>query len=77
MHPFHIHGYSAFQVGMGDGVYDEETDVSNYNLENPMRRDTFTLLPFGWTAIRFRASNVGVWPWHCTMTVRESFFFLF
>lgn len=67
MHPWHLHGFSFFVVGMGDGVYEEGKDVQTYNLENPIRRDTFNLLPGGWTAIRFRASNVGVWPFHCVI----------
>jgi hypothetical protein len=67
MHPWHLHGYSFYVIGMGDGIFDEDVDVSTYNLENPIRRDTFTLLPGGWTAIRFRANNVGVWPFHCTI----------
>ena len=67
MHPWHLHGYSFFVVGMGDGVYDEGTDTAKYNLVNPIRRDTFTLLPNGWTAIRFRANNVGIWPLHCVI----------
>lgn len=66
MHPWHLHGFSFFVVGMGDGGY-EETSPSTYNLVNPIRRDTFTLLPNGWTAIRFRADNVGVWPFHCVI----------
>ena len=67
MHPWHLHGYSFFVVAMGDGVFNEETDTAKYNLVNPIRRDTFTLLPNGWTAIRFRAKNVGVWPLHCVI----------
>ena len=67
MHPWHLHGFSFYVVGMGDGIYKEEEDVPTYNLENPIRRDTFTLFPGGWTAIRFRASNVGVWPFHCVI----------
>ncbi|KAL3776497.1 hypothetical protein HJC23_013240 [Cyclotella cryptica] len=68
MHPWHLHGYSFYVIGRGNGVYDKENDMSSYNLENPIRRDTVTLLPLGWTAIRFRATNVGVWTFHCTMT---------
>jgi hypothetical protein len=67
MHPWHLHGYAFYVIGMGDGVFDEATDPDTYNLVNPIRRDTFTLLPNGWTAIRFRADNVGVWPFHCTI----------
>jgi hypothetical protein len=67
MHPWHLHGYAFFVIGMGDGVFDEATSLDTYNLINPIRRDTFTLLPNGWTAIRFRANNVGVWPFHCAI----------
>jgi len=33
----------------------------------PMRRDTWMLAPLGYTVIRFRADNPGVWFFHCHM----------
>ena len=52
MHSWHLHGHSFYVVGSGFGTYDEEADLTSYNLDNPVRRDTVTVLPFGWTAIR-------------------------
>jgi laccase len=52
MHSWHLHGHSFYVVGSGSGVFDESTDPTSYNLVNPVRRDTMTVLPYGWTAIR-------------------------
>jgi len=45
-------GNPFYVVGYGFGTFDEETDPKSYNLVNPVRRDTVSLLPLGWTAIR-------------------------
>jgi FtsP/CotA-like multicopper oxidase with cupredoxin domain len=68
-HPMHIHGYHVFVVGQGEGRW-TLADPENYNTKDPPLRDTVTVLATapgtagagGWTAIRFRTSNVGVWP---------------
>ena len=65
MHSHHLHGHSFWVVGQGFGTFDEETDPKSYNLVNPVRRDTVTLLPRGWVAFRFRPQP-GVWAFHCT-----------
>jgi Multicopper oxidase len=64
-HPWHAHGYSFWVVGQGQGIYDPETDVNNYNLVNPVLRDTVSLEPLGWVALRFVADNPGTWLFHC------------
>uniref|UniRef100_A0A7S1UUP5 Laccase n=1 Tax=Grammatophora oceanica TaxID=210454 RepID=A0A7S1UUP5_9STRA len=64
-HPWHLHGHSFWVVGHGQGTYDPEVDVPNYNLVNPVRRDTVTLWPLEWVALRFEANNPGVWEFHC------------
>merc|ERR1712071_170689 len=33
--------------------------------ENPMRRDTQIIPPYGFLAIQFELDNPGVWPFHC------------
>lgn len=71
VHPWHLHGHSFWVVGRGDGNYDEERDVPTYNLENPVLRDTFTLWPLQWTAVRFVADNPGVWLFHCHITSHQ------
>jgi len=68
MHPWHLHGHAFWIVGMGQGIFDEDSDPLSYNLDNPLRRDTVTLHPKSWTAIRFKASNPGVWPFHCHLS---------
>jgi len=52
-------------VGRGEGIYDPESDINTYNLRNPLLRDTVTLWPLGWVAVRFVADNAGVWFIHC------------
>jgi laccase len=64
-HPWHAHGYSFWVVGQGQGIYDPATDVASYNLENPVLRDTVSLQPLSWVAIRFLVDNPGTWLFHC------------
>jgi hypothetical protein len=66
-HPWHIHGHSFWVVGSGYGTYDESL-VSTYNLENPLLRDSVTLWPLQWVALRFVADNPGVWFFPCPIT---------
>jgi L-ascorbate oxidase len=65
-HAWHLHGHEFYIVGQGMGTF-EEQDRANFNLVNPVLRDTFSVWDLGWTAIRYRANNPGVWPFHCTM----------
>ncbi|XP_010062030.2 putative laccase-9 [Eucalyptus grandis] len=64
-HPMHMHGYSFYVVGVGLGNFNNETDPEKYNLVDPPKVNTFGVPKRGWVAIRFRASNPGVWYWHC------------
>ncbi|KAK4772656.1 hypothetical protein SAY86_014431 [Trapa natans] len=64
-HPFHLHGYNFFVVGTGVGNFDPAKDPASYNLVDPMERNTVGVPTGGWTAIRFRADNPGVWFMHC------------
>lgn len=64
-HPWHIHGQGFWIVGRGQGTFNPERDTANYNLENPVLRDTLTLWPLEWVAVRFVATNPGVWFFHC------------
>ncbi|XP_039169954.1 laccase-14 [Eucalyptus grandis] len=63
-HPMHLHGYSFYVVGMGDGNF-SDSYVSQYNTVDPPYINTVGLPKNGWTAIRFRANNPGVWFVHC------------
>lgn len=58
-HPFHLHGYNFFVVGMGIGNFDPAKDPATYNLVDPPERNTVGVPTGGWTAIRFRADNPG------------------
>ncbi|KAL1354837.1 hypothetical protein HN51_006888 [Arachis hypogaea] len=64
-HPFHLHGYNFFVVGTGVGNFDPSKDPANYNLVDPIERNTVGVPTGGWVAIRFRADNPGVWFMHC------------
>ncbi|KAK6150877.1 hypothetical protein DH2020_015809 [Rehmannia glutinosa] len=64
-HPFHLHGYNFFIVGTGVGNFDRKKDPAKYNLVDPPERNTAGVPTGGWTSIRFRADNPGVWFLHC------------
>lgn len=67
-HPFHLHGHKMWVIDISpkgtfsDDMYD---DKSNFNLQNPVLRDTVTIGPFGYAVLRFKVDNPGVWPFHC------------
>nr|XP_011458458.1 PREDICTED: laccase-14-like isoform X2 [Fragaria vesca subsp. vesca]XP_011458459.1 PREDICTED: laccase-14-like isoform X2 [Fragaria vesca subsp. vesca] len=64
-HPMHLHGYSFYLVGSGFGNFDNVRDPQSYNLVDPPKMTTISVPMKGWAAIRFKASNPGVWLWHC------------
>ncbi|GJT49796.1 putative laccase [Tanacetum coccineum] len=64
-HPFHLHGYNFFVVGTGIGNFNPAKDPAKYNLVDPPERNTVGVPTGGWSAIRFRADNPGVWFFHC------------
>ncbi|KAG6419973.1 hypothetical protein SASPL_116487 [Salvia splendens] len=64
-HPMHLHGYSFYVVGSGLGNYDRIRDLPNYNLVDPPLMENIAVPRNGWTAIRFKANNPGVWYMHC------------
>ncbi|CAL0325142.1 unnamed protein product [Lupinus luteus] len=72
-HPWHLHGHDFWVLGYGKGKFDKDNDPKKYNLENPIMKNTVPLHPFGWTALRFRANNPGVWAFHCHI---ESHFYM-
>ncbi|XP_038697926.1 laccase-17-like [Tripterygium wilfordii] len=71
-HPLHLHGFNFFIVGQGIGNYDPNKDPKNYNLVDPVERNTVGVPSGGWVAIRFRADNPGVWFMHCHFEVHIS-----
>ncbi|KAL3845850.1 hypothetical protein ACJIZ3_003253 [Penstemon smallii] len=64
-HPMHLHGQSFYVVGWGFGNFDKDRDPLSYNLVDPPYQNTIAVPRNGWTAIRFRANNPGVWLMHC------------
>ncbi|XP_019705457.1 laccase-11 [Elaeis guineensis] len=71
-HPFHLHGYNFFVVGRGIGNFDPTKDPAKFNLVDPPERNTVGVPTGGWTAIRFRADNPGVWFMHCHLEVHTT-----
>ncbi|XP_047945515.1 laccase-14-like [Salvia hispanica] len=64
-HPMHLHGYSVYLLGSGLGNFNEARDRPNLNLVDPPYMDTVNVPRFGWTVVRFKANNPGVWYMHC------------
>ena len=58
-HPLHLHGFNFFVVGQGFGNFDPRKDPANFNLVDPVERNTVGVPSGGWVAIRFLADNPG------------------
>lgn len=58
-HPIHLHGFNFFIVGKGLGNFNSNTDPKNFNLVDPVERNTMSVPSGGWVAIRFIADNPG------------------
>ncbi|CAL5386515.1 unnamed protein product [Camellia sinensis] len=71
-HPIHLHGFNFFVVGRGLGNFNPKTDPMNFNLVDPVERNTVGVPSGGWTAIRFKADNPGVWFMHCHLEVHTT-----
>ncbi|KAF5191842.1 Laccase-4 [Thalictrum thalictroides] len=71
-HPVHLHGFNFFQVGRGLGNFDAKKNPKKFNLVDPIERNTIGVPSGGWTAIRFRADNPGVWFMHCHLEVHTT-----
>ncbi|CBI16002.3 hypothetical protein VitviT2T_008281 [Vitis vinifera] len=71
-HPVHLHGFNFFVIGRGLGNYNPKKDPKKFNLVDPVERNTVGVPSGGWTAIRFRADNPGVWFMHCHLEVHTT-----
>ncbi|XP_009774063.1 laccase-17 [Nicotiana tabacum] len=71
-HPLHLHGFNFFVVGQGFGNFDPNKDPTNFNLIDPVERNTVGVPAGGWVAIRFLADNPGIWFMHCHLEVHTS-----
>uniref|UniRef100_A0A7N0UP21 Plastocyanin-like domain-containing protein n=1 Tax=Kalanchoe fedtschenkoi TaxID=63787 RepID=A0A7N0UP21_KALFE len=64
-HPIHLHGHNFFVLGHGFGNFDANRHPAQYNLVDPVERNTVAVPSGGWAAIRFKADNPGAWFIHC------------
>ncbi|KAM7259031.1 hypothetical protein ACFE04_014772 [Oxalis oulophora] len=71
-HPIHLHGFNFFVVGKGLGNFNPKRDRKRFNLVDPVERNTISVPSGGWSAIRFRADNPGVWFMHCHLEVHTT-----
>ncbi|BBN06344.1 laccase [Marchantia polymorpha subsp. ruderalis] len=71
-HPFHLHGYHFYVLGRGQGDWDPINSPSTLNYYNPPHRFTVDVPSRGWVAIRFAATNPGVWFLHCHLEKHTS-----
>ena len=60
-HPLHLHGQNFWVVGMGLGNFNPFKDPIDFNLRNPISRNTVVVPSGGWAAIRFRTLNPGMY----------------
>ncbi|XP_028784367.1 laccase-17-like [Neltuma alba] len=71
-HPLHLHGFNFFVVGRGFGNFDPNKGPANFNLVDPVERNTVDVPSGGWVAIRFLADNPGVWFMHCHLEIHTT-----
>ncbi|KAK7250637.1 hypothetical protein RIF29_33184 [Crotalaria pallida] len=64
IHPWHLHGHDFWVLGYGEGKF-KQSDEKKFNLTHAPLRNTAVVFPYGWTALRFKADNPGVWAFHC------------
>lgn len=65
IHPWHLHGHDFWVLGYGEGRFRPGVDEKSFNLTRAPLRNTAVIFPYGWTALRFKADNPGVWAFHC------------
>jgi len=73
-HPFHLHGYdfyvlATYAADFGWGSYNPFSSApppgGEFNLANPVRKDTVFIPRHGYAVLRFLADNPGIWMLHC------------
>lgn len=61
VHPWHLHLHNFWLLGYGErGVFWTEEDMESYRTRRAVSRNTLTLFPDSWTAIRVKFDNAGV-----------------
>lgn len=74
-HPMHLHGYSFYLVGYGEGNWNKSCR-DNYNLDNPPLVNTVGIPQKGWAAIRFIADNPGMFSYFSNRKIHALHSFL-
>ncbi|OKL62992.1 hypothetical protein UA08_01788 [Talaromyces atroroseus] len=73
-HPFHLHGHDVYVVASyegknGNNAYNPFDTMpphgGQFNLVDPIRKDTVYVPPSGYVVLRFLADNEGIWALHC------------
>ncbi|KAI8630931.1 multicopper oxidase [Xylariaceae sp. FL1651] len=64
-HPIHLHGSDFVVLAQSTEPWNETTSPSQFNFDNPPRRDTAILNAGGFLAMAFRPDNPGAWLLHC------------
>ena len=59
----HLHGHDFLVLHSGIGKWDRQTD--DWQLTNPLRRDTASMPPNGHIVIAWPLDNPGLWALHC------------
>lgn len=57
----HLHGHDMWVLHEGPGQWDGTIINSN----NPQRRDTQNLIPYGHMVLQYNTDNPGIWLFHC------------
>jgi FtsP/CotA-like multicopper oxidase with cupredoxin domain len=65
-HPYHLHGFEFFIVARGSGTLSlTDAESVDYNITNPIRRDTLVVPRGSHAVLRFANDLPGVWVLHC------------
>lgn len=68
-HPMHLHGNKM--AVLYQGLWNDTYNESNFNLENPVYRDTVVVPTDGYVVVQFVANNPGVWRFHCHVNIHH------
>ncbi|KAF5804610.1 putative laccase [Helianthus annuus] len=70
--PYNYTGIQPKNFATNKGNFNPNKDPKTFNLVVPVERNTVGVPTGGWTAIRFRADNPGVWFMHCHLEVHTT-----
>ncbi|MBW0530064.1 hypothetical protein O181_069779, partial [Austropuccinia psidii MF-1] len=65
-HPLHLHGVDSHLVAQGNGtIGPRNLSRVSFQINNPLRRDTYVVGGGNYLIVRVEAHNPGVWILHC------------